>query len=183
MTARIVLFAALIALFGVLVQWRLFDRDPEPAATSVQRPGYYLTGVDLEEFGANGALRIGLQSISAHEDPASGIVRLEDVAVDYHPPTGNNWHLTAAEANVPPGGQVVEFEGDVRLRGMPGEDARPAELETERMTLDTVAEIAQTNSPVALAFGMHRIHALGMRADLKAGTLKLVADVNGHFTP
>ena len=51
------------------------------------------------------------------------------------------------------------------------------------MTLDTVAETAQTNSPVELAFGMHRMHALGMRADLKAGNLRLVSDVNGHFTP
>ncbi len=183
MTARIILFAALIALFAVLVQWRVFDRDPEPETADVQRPGYFLTGVDLEEFGADGALRIGLQSISANEDPASGIVRLADVAVDYHTPNGRRWDLTAAEARVPPGGRVVEFEGDVHLRGVPGEDASVAELETERMTLDTVAETAQSNGPVELAFGTHRMQALGMRADLKAGTLKLVANVNGHFTP
>jgi LPS export ABC transporter protein LptC len=183
MTARIILFAALIALFGVLVQWRLFDRDPIPEAEDVQRPGYFLTGVDLEEFGADGALRIGLQSISAIEDPASGIVRLADVAVDYHAPTGQRWHLTAAEARVPPGGQVVEFEGDVHLRGVPGEGASDAQLETARMTLDTVIETAQTKSPVELAFGTHRIKALGMRADLKSGTVQLVADVNGRFTP
>jgi len=182
-TARIVLFAAFIALFAVLVQWRLFDREAEPETADVQRPGYFLTGVDLEEFGADGALRIGLQSISANEDPASGVVRLADVAVDYHAPTGKDWHLTAAEARVPPGGRLVEFEGEVHLRGAPGDDAHPAELETARMTLDTVAETAQTNSPVELAFGMHRMHALGMRADLKAGNLKLVSDVNGHFTP
>jgi LPS export ABC transporter protein LptC len=182
-TARILLFAGLIALFAVLVQWRLFDRDPEPETAAVERPGYFLTGVDLEEFGTDGVLRIGLQSISANEDPASGVVRLEDVAVDYHTPTGKRWHLTAAEARVPPGGRLVEFEGEVHLRGVPGEEARPAELETARMTLDTVAETAQTKSPVELAFGTHRIHALGMHADLKAGNLRLESDVNGHFTP
>ena len=183
MTARIILFAALIALFAVLVQWRVFDRDPEPETADVQRPGYFLTGVNLEEFGADGALRIGLQSISAIEDPATGVVRLADVAVDYHTPNGRRWDLTAAEARVPPGSRLVEFEGDVHLRGVPGEDTGAADLETTRMTLDTVAETAQTNSPVELALGMHRVHALGMRADLKAGTLKLIADVNGHFTP
>jgi LPS export ABC transporter protein LptC len=183
MTARIILFAGLIALFAVLVQWRLFDRDPEPEAAAVQRPGYFLTGVDLEEFGADGALRIGLQSVSANEDPASGVVRLANVAVDYHAPTGRRWHLTAAEARVPPEGRLVEFEGEVHLRGVPGEDARPAELETARMTLDTVDETAQTKSPVELAFGMHRIRATGMHADLRAGNLRLESDVSGHFTP
>ena len=133
------------------------------------RPGYFLTGVDLEEFGADGKLRIGLQSISANEDPASGIVRLSDVAVDYHAPTGRLWHLTAEEARVPPGGRVVEFEGDVRLAGQPGEDARDAQLHTARNDARHRERIAETRSPVELAFGTHRMHALGMRADLKAG--------------
>jgi LPS export ABC transporter protein LptC len=181
--ARILLIAGLVALVAVLVQWRLLDTNQAMESADVQRPGYFLTGVDLEEFGTDGALRIGLQSISANEDPSNGVVRLADVAVDYHAPTGKLWHLTAGEARVPPGGGVVEFEGDVRLRGEPGEDAHAAELETARMTLDTVGETAQTKSPVTLVFGLHRINALGMRADLKAGNLRLESDVNGHFTP
>ena len=61
---------------------------------------------------------------------------------------------------------------------MPG----TAELQTARLALDTVAEAANT-APVELTFGVHRMHALGMRADLKAGNLRLDSDVNGHFTP
>jgi LPS export ABC transporter protein LptC len=183
MIARFLLFAALVALVAALVQWRVVDRAPVADEEEVLRPGYFLTGVDLEEFGADGQLRIGLQSISANEDPSSGVVRLSDVAVDYHAPTGRLWHLTAEEARVPPGGQVVEFEGNVRLAGQPGEDASEAQLHTARMTLDTVNEVAETRSPVELAFGTHRMHALGMHADLKAGSLRLESDVNGNFAP
>jgi len=181
--ARILLLAGLVALIAALVQWRVVDREPAADEEDVLRPGYFLTGVDLEEFGADGRLRIGLQSISANEDPASGVVRLSDVAVDYHAPTGRLWHLTANEARVPPGGRVVEFEGDVRLTGQPGEDPRAAELHTARMMLDTVAETAETQSPVELALGSHRMHALGMHADLKAGSLRLESNVNGNFAP
>ena len=131
----------------------------------------------------DGKLRIGLQSISATEDPASGVVRLSDVAVDYHAPTGRLWHLTSNEARVPPGGRTVEFEGDVRLAGQPGEDPVAAELLTPRLVLDTVTEVADTRSPVELAFGPHRMRAIGMRADLKSGNMSLEADVNGRFTP
>jgi LPS export ABC transporter protein LptC len=77
----------------------------------------------------------------------------------------------------------VEFEGDVRLAGRPGEDPVAAELLTPRLALDTVTEVAETKSPVELAFGAHRMRALGMRADLKTGTLRLDASVNGTFTP
>lgn len=181
MIARILLVAALLALGAALLQWRLVKPAPPADASDVERPGYYLTGVDLEEFGPDGTLRIGLQSMSAHEDPASSVVRLSDVAVDYHAPTGRLWHLTSNEARVPPGGRVVEFEGDVRLTGQPGESPLAAELYTARLALDTEAETADTRSTVELAFGTHRLRALGMQADLKAGQLHLDSDVNGRF--
>lgn len=181
MIARILVLAGVVALIAALVQWRVVDREPAAAAADTTRPGYYLTGVNLEEFGIDGQLRIGLQSISATEDPASGVVRLSDVAVEYHAPTGRLWHLTANEARVPPGGSTVEFEGDVKLAGRPGEDPVAAELHTERLVLDTVSEIAQTRAPVELAFGASRMRALGMRADLKGGTVRLESNVNGRF--
>ena len=183
MIARFLLLAGLIALIAALVQWRVVDREPPAVAEDATRPGYFLTGVDLEEFGTDGQLRIGLRSISATEDPASGMVRLSDVAVDYHAPTGRLWHLTANEAHVPPGGRTVEFEGDVRLAGRPGEDPVAAELHTAQLALDTVAEVADTRGPVELAFGTHRVRALGMRADLKSGTVRLESGVNGRFAP
>lgn len=183
MIARVLLLAGLLALVAALVQWRLVDREPAKEEADVARPGYFLTGVDLEEFGTDGKLRIGLQSISANEDPATGVVRLSDVAVDYHAPTGRLWHLTSAEAHVPPGGRVVEFEGDVRLTGQPGEGQQAAELYTARLSLDTEAETADTRSSVELALGTHRLRALGMRTDLKAGTMHLDSDVNGRFVP
>jgi LPS export ABC transporter protein LptC len=179
--ARLVLLAGLVALFAALVQWRVVDREPPPEEGDATRPGYFLTGVDLEEFGADGKVRIGLQSIAANEDPASGVVRLSDVAVDYHATAGRLWHLTSNEASVPPGGRVVEFEGDVRLAGQPGEAPQSAELYTSRLSLDTVGETATTKSSVELVFGQHRVRALGMRADLDAGTLRLESNVNGRF--
>jgi len=181
--ARVLLVAAFLALVAALVQWRIVGREPPSEEPDVMRPGYFLTGVDLEEFGVDGRLRIGLQSISANEEPSTGIVRLSEVVVDYHAPTGRLWHLTSESARVPPGGRTVDFEGDVRLAGQPGEDPRSAQLFSERLSLDTVGEVADTKSPVELVFGNHRMHALGMRADLKAGTLLLESNVSGRFAP
>lgn len=183
MIARLVLLAGFVALIAALVQWRVVEREPPPGDGQSGRPGYFLTGVDLEEFGTDGRLRIGLRSISATEEPTSGIVRLAQVAVDYHAPTGQDWALTSNEARVPQGGQTIEFEGEVRLAGRPGEDPRAAELRTPRLTLDTVGETAATRSPVELAFGPHAIRAVGMHVDLKAGTVRLESDVHGRLVP
>lgn len=181
MIARLLLVAGFAALIAALVQWRVVDREPAANGSPAERPGYFLTGVDLEEFGVDGVLRIGLRSISATEDTVSGVIRLAQVTVDYHAPTGKDWNLISNEARVPPGGRTVEFEGDVRLAGQPGEDLVAAELHTARLQLDTVTEVADTRGPVELVFGASRLHALGMRADLKGGTVHLESEVSGSL--
>lgn len=183
MSGRLLLLAAFFALFGVLVQWRLLDREPEALPPETARPGYYLTGVNLEEFGADGRLRFGLQAVTARENPASGVVDLAVVTLDYHAPTDRTWHLTSTEARLPRTGKTVEFEGDVRLSGTPEGRSEKAELHTQDMAFDTEAERAETDSPVELSFGRHMVQARGMRVDLKAGNLSLEADVSGVFNP
>ena len=183
MTARVLVLAALLALFAVLVEWRLLDR-PEPTAPQQQaRPGYYLEGVALEEFGNDGKLQVGLRSDRAVENPDNGVVTLTTVAVDYHAPEGRQWQLTALTGRVPPDSGIIEFEGDVMLSGLPEEGPDLPQLRTARLTLDTANEHAQTRDPVELVFGPHHLRALGMRADLKAGNLRLESGVNGEFTP
>lgn len=183
MTGRIILFAALIALIAVLVEWRLLEREEAVVATEAARPGYYLEGIELEDFGADGKLRLGVQAATATEDPVSGIVTMREVAVDYLAQEGRSWHLTSVEARVPRGAQAVDFLGDVRMTGRPGDSPVLAELTTERLILDTASDHAETKEPVTLAFGRHVMHARGLQVDLKAGSLQLESEVHGLFTP
>jgi LPS export ABC transporter protein LptC len=183
MTGRLILLAALIALIAVLVEWRLIDREVTAPVTEAERAGYYLKGIDLEDFGADGNLRLGLQAATANEELANGVITLREVVVDYHSQTGQGWHLTSNEAHVPRGAHAVEFAGDVRMNGRPGDLPGLAELSTARLALDTAREHAGTSDPVTLAFGRHLMHATGMQVDLKAGSLQLESDVHGIFNP
>ena len=182
MTGRLILLAALVALIAVLVEWRLGGEEPATTA-EFERPGYYLTGIQLEDFGVDGKPRLGLQAATAKEAPATGIVTLRAVAVDYLALEGQKWHLTSDEAQVPRGAQAVEFIGDVHMTGQNGDLPALAEMRTTRLTLDTTKEQAVTRDPVTLSFGRHLMHARGLQVDLKAGSLKLESEVNGLFTP
>ena len=183
MTGRLILLAALIALIAVLVEWRLLGREVTTPVAETARQGYYLTSIDLEDFGADGNLRLGLQAATAREEPVSGVVTLHEVVVDYHALAGQSWQLTAAEAQVPRGAHAVEFEGDVRMTGRPGDPPGLAVLTTARLTLDTAKEHAETRDPVTIAFGRHQMHARGLQIDLKAGRLQLESEVHGLFIP
>ncbi|MBF8292368.1 MAG: lptC [Steroidobacteraceae bacterium] len=183
MTGRLLLLAALIALIAVLIEFRLLGREETTQAGEPARPGYYLKGIGLEDFGADGKLRLGLQAATANEDPVSGVVTLREVAVDYHALEGQRWHLTSNEARVPRGAHAVDFLGDVRMSGRAGDQPGLGELSTARLILDTASEHAETKEPVTLTFGRYVMNARGMQVDLKGGNLQLESDVNGLFNP
>ena len=163
------LFAALIALFGVLCNGGSSTASRRRRPRRRQRPGYFLTGVDLEEFGADGtlahrpAIHLGQRGSGERHRPAGRrrgrLPRADRPALASH---GGRSARAARRARH----RVRRRRAASAARRAKTRAA--AELDTARMTLDTVSETAQTRAPVELAFGSHRMHALGMRADLKS---------------
>lgn len=184
MMPRLLLLVALVGL--VFAIFRLASDDSglaDGTARSPQQTGYYLRDSTVTEYGVDGKVRLELAVRSATEDPARQVVDLESVALDYFALQGQQWRLTAERGQITPGSEVVELEGDVVMMGERGSLPEPAVVRTERMTLDTEAQLAVTDAPVTLGFGAYAIAATGMRADLKAETLRLESKVNGRFNP
>ena len=184
MIGRLLLLAAGAALLAALLEWRLLDPTPEEPAGDTARPGYYLTGVELQEFGVDGQPRLALRAATASEDLDSGRIALAEVGLDYRATaTEQDWRLTADRARVARGGEVVEFEGNVTMSGQGARLPAGSQLRAARLTLDTARETARSDTLVTLALGPHELHARGLQADLKAGTLRLETEVNGRFSP
>ena len=76
-----------------------------------------------------------------------------------------------------------QLTGNVRVTGPPQGGVEPLSLTTESLRINTPTEFIETDAPVKLRWSGHELDAVGMRADLKAGTLSLESDVNGHFQP
>ena len=183
MIPRLLLLVALLAL-AVLVLNAGRDDDgqygpPGPA----EPPRYYLRDATVAEFGPDGALRYELTAARATEDPESGNVLLEAVVIDYLSRPDQAWHVTAERGELRQGAAIVELAGGVEMTGRGEGLLRPAVLRSPRLSLDTEARLASTDEPVELDFGRHALRARGLRADLKAETLRLESSVNGRFIP
>jgi LPS export ABC transporter protein LptC len=182
--ARLLLLLALVALIAVVL--KLTGDDSGLAgytAGPTQQTGYYLRDATVTEYGLDGKVRLQVAVRSATQDPARKIVDLEAVAVDYVPAADQRWHLTANRGQMDEGSEIVELEGDVTMTGTRSSLPEPAIVRTQRLTLDTSAQLARTAEPVTLGFGPYAIAATGLRADLKAETLQLESEVNGRFNP
>lgn len=184
MIGRGLLLVAMIALALLIVDFAREETDDSPGAgNGADATGYYLRGARVTEYGDDGEVDVLVTAASAVEMPARGEVLLSGVGVEYFALPGQRWALTAQTGRVPAGFRQVELEGDVIMRGERDGEPHEAVVETDRLILDTETQRARTDAPVTLAFGLYRLAAVGLEADLTAETLRLESAVSGRFVP
>jgi LPS export ABC transporter protein LptC len=165
------------------------DGDTDTAGATPFDPGYAARDAELIETGYDGRELYRLKANVIRQQTESGVIDLERLDMDYHrktqagTATGEVWHLTSDAGQVRAGGDDVALTGNVRVTGPAQGGAEPLSLTTESLRINTPTEFIETDAPVKLRWSGHEIDARGMKADLKAGTLSLESDVNGHFFP
>jgi len=193
-----------VAWFGIVVAVGLAwffvrgganDGDSDATGAVPLDPGYAARDAEVIETGYDGRERYRLKAAVIRQQTESGVIDLEQLEMNYHRntpatpgdtlPVGKNageiWHLTSDHGLVREEGNDVELTGNVRVTGPPQGGVEPLSLTTEILRINTPTEFIETDAPVKLRWSGHEIDAVGMRADLKAGTLSLESDVNGHF--
>jgi len=174
------------------------DNNGDAVGIATPDPGYAAREATVIETGYDGRERYRLNANVIRQQTESGIIELEKLAMDYHPDAqprlpgesapaataaGEVWHLTSDHGLVRADGDDVQLTGNVRVTGPAPGTGEPLSLSTETLRINTPTEFIETYSPVKLRWSGHELDARGLKADLKAGTLRLESDVNGHFFP
>jgi LPS export ABC transporter protein LptC len=171
--------------------------DAENAAAGLPPdPGYAAKDAQVIETGYDGRERYRLNAKVIRQQVDSSVIDIESLAMDYHPDAQSRvpgetrdatsanpvWHLRSDHGQVRANGDDVELFGNVRVTGPAPGDGAPLSLATERMRINTPTEFIETNERVTLGWSGHELVAMGMKADLKTGTLTLESDVHGEFS-
>ena len=164
------------------------------ANTSLPDPGYAALDAEVIETGYDGRERYRLNAKVIRQHSENGVIDLETLKMDYHPdaqgnvpgekPSATNeiWHLKSDRGQVRADGDDVQLTGNVEVTGHAPGSGAPLVLSTDNMRINTPTEYIETSAPVKLTMAGHDLHAIGMQADLKAGTLRLESDVHGSFS-
>jgi LPS export ABC transporter protein LptC len=167
------------------------------AAISLPDPGYAALDAEVIETGYDGRERYRLNAKVIRQQGESGAIDLETLEMDYHPgaqgtvpgekppperAAGEVWHLKSDRGQVRADGDDVQLNGNVVVTGRAPGSGAALVLSTDNMRINTPTEFIETNAPVKLTWAGHALDAIGMQADLKAGTLRLESDVHGSFS-
>jgi len=175
------------------------DDEADAAAVAAPDPGYAARDAVIIETGYDGRERYRLKARVIHQQLDASVIDLEYLEMDYHPGAQSRvpgeapvsaatasevWHLTSDHGRVRAGGDDVLLTGNVVVTGTtPSGGGEPMTLSTRSMSINTPTEFIETKDPVTVRWSGHQLDGVGMKADLKAGTLRLESDVHGEFSP
>jgi lipopolysaccharide export system protein LptC len=177
----IVFMLLLVAAMSVMMSRR--EAEPESAAPAREPPqlGYYMTDARVTETGPDGRPRYRIEAERVLQNPFDLSIRLEELRLGYSADADRRWTLTAEAGYVPPGSRTIDLSGNVVIVGKPQPGAETAVVRTERLSLDTEANIATTPARVDIEWGRRRLSGIGLKADLKAERVQLESAVHGRF--
>jgi lipopolysaccharide export system protein LptC len=173
------------------------DDNAADAAITLPDPGYAALDAEVIETGYDGRERYRLNAKVIRQQGESGVIDLETLDMDYHPGAQGDvpgekprsdkaasevWHLKSDRGQVRADGDDVQLSGNVVVTGHAPGSGAPLVLSTDNMRINTPTEYIETSAPVKLNWAGHDLDAVGMQADLKAGTLRLESDVHGSFS-
>jgi lipopolysaccharide export system protein LptC len=170
----------------------------DDAASRTPDPGYSASNAQIVETGYDGRERYRLNAKMIRQQTEAGVIDLETLEMDYHPgaqsrlpgeasPTAAEsreiWHLTSDRGQVRADGDDVQLTGNVRVTGPAPGSGAPLTMTTSELRINTPTEFIETAAPVKVNWSGHQLDAVGMKADLKAGKLRLESQVHGEFSP
>jgi lipopolysaccharide export system protein LptC len=154
-----------------------------PQASQAELPGYYLKNAVLTDYDAAGLPTIRIEAQRIEQIAHTPAVTLFDVRVNYRASNGQNWVLFGDQAQVRPGGKIVDVAGNVRLQGERSGTSPAAVVHTDSLSYDVTDAVATTDHDVHIDFGAQRLSAHGLVVDLKERTMRLTSRVYGRFQP
>jgi LPS export ABC transporter protein LptC len=194
-------FVAVIAVVsGVYFIGRAGRGGGEADETTVAAPdpGYAARDAEVIETGLDGRERYRLKAQVIRQQLDANVIELEKLEMDYHPgaqpqlpgeapPSASleneTWQLSSDHGSVRGNGDDVELTGNVIVTGRAPGSNELLTLNTRSMRINTPTQFIETQEPVTLRWSGHELTGVGMKADLKAGTLRLESDVHGEFSP
>jgi LPS export ABC transporter protein LptC len=181
--------AAALGIAVIVIGWLVLDREQNASMLPVQagpppvRPGYSARDATLIQTGPDGREMYQVHASLITQDPGAPDIALQNVQMAFRDENGHLWDGRANQGRILDDAARIDLLGAVSLTGLlPGSD-KPAEITTERLSMNRRSDLVTTQAPIALDWSGQRVRARGLAFHLKDQRLKLESDVHGRYSP
>jgi lipopolysaccharide export system protein LptC len=176
---------ALVALISAIIFWQVNGDRSRPFIQNAQADHHdtYIIGAHYHSTDKNGQLHEELQVNSAKHYPHQNTSVLHEPQLDIHGPHGETWHIHATQGTSTQGSDTVVLRDNVKIEHRSKVGAAPVVVSMESLTVHPDQKTADTDSVVTITYPQIVLQGKGLRGDMKAGTLKLLTQIRGHYEP
>jgi lipopolysaccharide export system protein LptC len=172
------------AAFSAWLAWGGPEDKAAPLdAAGKPLPDYYLTGLTLEDYNADGDLSRILRTERLSHISADG-TDLEQPRLTLETPQGSPWTITAKQGQLDAAGDTLTLPGAVQITRLATPQNRPLRLNTANLRVRPKQGYAETDEPVTVISNGDRIDAVGFEAWLQGpARIHFRSQVRGHYEP
>jgi lipopolysaccharide export system protein LptC len=171
---------ALLALAAVTA-WLQSGQSRDSDAMVPVGPEWYFTDASLTATDADGTIAYRIDAPRIAHEPTDDTALLESPRLEWLQGGGPPLVITAALGRADADTQRVALSGGVAV--VDDSTGTRLEFRSADLLVDADARIASTRSPVQVASVHGELHAVGLTADMNAGTIRLESSVRGRYVP
>jgi LPS export ABC transporter protein LptC len=181
------IFTALLVITIITASIWLGGQPHEAAATTTVENvsgdlGYSARKAVLVETGVDGLPMYTVNADVVRQKAGDG-VDFEHVHMSFRDQSGQLWTARAEHGQIGQDTDKVELAGDVHVNGLLPGSTEQADLATEKLHIDTQADILNTEEPVTVNWVGRQLKSVGVVATMKERRLLLESSVHGSFLP
>jgi LPS export ABC transporter protein LptC len=180
-------FTILLVIAIIIASVWLGSQPPEAAAaTTVENMssdlGYSARKAVLVETGVDGLPMYTVTADVVRQRAGDG-VDFERVHMSLRDQSGQVWTARAEHGQIGQDTSKVELTGNVHVNGLLPGSPEQADLATEKLDIDTRADILDTEEPVVVNWAGRQLKSRGVIAAMKERRLLMESNVHGTFLP
>jgi len=175
---------AVLAAATWIATWQRLDVGPLVDRPAESGPlGYSARGARLSGTDEQGRLTYRVFAERLAEVPGEERLQLSGVNVDFQPADETAWTLMAASGTYARSRSQLDLLGNVEVRSRPADGSHPVTIITDKLLFSPDTSRVESDEKVEIRVGDLQLRGVGLRSDLKGGTLKLESDVHGTIVP
>lgn len=184
MRKRSIAALALLALAAVggTALWKLQPGDLPPPP-SLARSDYVLENFELTSLDVQGKESFSVAAPHLERDPGGKSLTMRLPKFSFPDKNQGRWTASSNTAWVAEKGVEVRLQQQVELLGPPSPLGERTRFSTERLQIFPKQDLALSEDPVTISRADSILHGTGLRADMKAHRVQLLANVKGRYAP
>ena len=171
-----------VATIASVAVWELRP-GPPPLAPAPVRSDYILENFELTALDDDGKESFSVAAPHLERDPAGKSLTLRLPRFSFPDKEGGRWLTTSNSAWVAEKGVEVRLIDKVEMIGPPSPLGERTRFSTRLLNIFPKQDLALTDEPVTMSRADSILRGTGLRADMQAHRIQLLANVKGRYAP